>query len=1033
MAAALAAALVSVSPCFAQLAPKGSPWKALAEMPPEAEAAPRGMRPQQFAPFQLDRAAIAALLAAAPIEDTPAAAQPLALPVPMPDGTLATFEVVESSVMAPELQARYPMIRTYVGAMRGDQRTVGRFDLTPLGFHAQILGPGGTIYVDPYTKNDQTGHYASFYLKDFGPMHWSCQLPDGALPQPDPEPVPTEATGPTRKVYRAAVATTGEFTAAYGGTVVSGLSAVTTAINRTTGIYELECAIRFQLVANNDLLIWVDAAADPYTNSSPSAMLTENQNSINTIIGFSNYDIGHAFGTGGGGIAQLGVVGGTNKARGVSANFPPFGETPSTTLTVAHEMGHQFNAAHSWNGTNGGCTSDQWGGSQQSFEPGSGSTIMSYSGACGADDLAGSRDAYFSSGSYDRITAWSSGATGAPWQSEPTGNNAPTVNAGANFTIPARTPFVLTATGSDPDGDPLTYCWEQRNAGSSRFALAAGDPGTGPIIRSWLASSSPVRTIPRLSNLLANTTTPGEILPTTNRSLIFRCTTRDNKPGAGGTNTDEMNISVINTGTPFKVTFPDVSAGTLSGLQTVTWNVAGTTAAPISTANVKISLSTDGGNTFPTVLIASTPNDGSQAVQLPQVSSGQARIKVEAVGNIYFDVSDQNFTLTPAPAGVLFASGGTTTFVDTAANGNNNGGLDPGENSVQLTIPVKNSGLTLATGVTATLTSLTATATVNSGSSTYPDMTNNVPVTNASPFVVSLSSSHVCGNPVNLRMTVTSAQGTNFFDFAIASGVASPPVGPVAYSWTGATAIPDGVAAGVIIPVVVSGATGKIIDVNFRLDGSACSTTSTSTTVALNTTFVGDFQAALISPIGTTCTLFSRLTNGAGNNNGNNFCQTLFDSQGGFPSIQSQTASAAPFTGTFTPLNSLNIFNGQNPNGTWNVRFQDLAADDPGTIRAFSILLTTQLVSCQPPNTVPACSPADIATEGSSDVNAGPDGFLTGADFDLFLNAFFNDLRRASDNTLIADLTDGDGTGGPDEFLTGSDFDKFIDLFFAGC
>ena len=77
----------------------------------------------------------------------------------------------------------------------------------------------------------------------------------------------------------------------------------------------------------------------------------------------------------------------------------------------------------------------------------------------------------------------------------------------------------------------------------------------------------------------------------------------------------------------------------------MTWDVAGTDAAPVNAANVKISLSTDGGHTYPIVLAASTPNDGSQSVAFRTSPRSGARIKIEAVGNVFFDVSNADFTI----------------------------------------------------------------------------------------------------------------------------------------------------------------------------------------------------------------------------------------------------------------------------------------------------------------------------------------------------------------------------------------------------
>jgi hypothetical protein len=220
----------------------------------------------------------------------------------------------------------------------------------------------------------------------------------------------------------------------------------------------------------------------------------------------------------------------------------------------------------------------------------------------------------------------------------------PTVNAGPNYTIPQGTPFTLTATGTDPNGDYLTYTWEEMDLGTA--SPPSTDDGSRPIFRSFLPTSSPSRTFPKLADILNNTTTIGESLPTTTRSMNFRVTARDNRLGGGGTASDDMIVNVRADSGPFVVTQPDIAVTwPVGSSQTVTWNVANTTGAPVSCVNVKISLSTDGGNTFPIVLAASTPNDGTEAITMPNYPTTSARIKVEAVGNVFFDISNANFTI----------------------------------------------------------------------------------------------------------------------------------------------------------------------------------------------------------------------------------------------------------------------------------------------------------------------------------------------------------------------------------------------------
>ncbi len=604
------------------------------------------IQPEKYQYVELDAVALVDALERAPMEFTnEAITQPLIMTLAMPDGSFARFSVVESPIMDPALGAKFPEIRTYLGQGLDDLAATVRFDWTPAGFHAQILSPNGAVYIDPLWRND-TVSYASYFKRDYrkGADGFNCLVPgEQAMPLPEGEGG-VASTGEIRRTYRLACAATLEYTNFHGGTQASGLAAVVTAINRVSGVYETEVSVRLSLVANNNVIIYTSGTGDPYTNSDGVAMLTQNQSNLNSVIGSANYDIGHVFSTGGGGVAGLGVVcNSSQKARGVTGLPSPTGDAFYIDY-VAHEMGHQFGSNHCFNGVNGSCAGGNRNGST-AYEPGSSSTIMGYAGICGADNLQNNSDPYFHSVSFDEIRVFtqSGGGNGCAQQTA-TGNLPPTVNAGADYVIPRNTPFALTAvSGSDPDGDAITYSWEQRDLGAAQ-ALSAADNGTSPILRVWNPTTSPTRTVPRLSNLLNNTLPIGEKYPAVNRTMDFRVVVRDNRAGSGGVGVDNMIVTVNSTAGPFTVTSPNTNV-LLSGLITVTWNVANTTAAPVNAANVDIYVSTNGGNTFPTLLLSGTPNDGSEQVMLPSVNSTTARIKVQGSGNIFFDISNTNFQI----------------------------------------------------------------------------------------------------------------------------------------------------------------------------------------------------------------------------------------------------------------------------------------------------------------------------------------------------------------------------------------------------
>ncbi|MBL8759067.1 MAG: hypothetical protein JNK35_11620 [Phycisphaerae bacterium] len=649
------------------------PWSILPALPDAVAAAPAWIRPARAQWLALDDAAMRAALAAAPLEGTPAANAPLVLTLPDPTGRLQRFAIVESPIMEPALAAQFPQIKTYAGKGLDDGAATIRLDLTPQGFHAQVLSPrrdaddadpragdlwpggpawpGGAWYIDPVSRNDWI-HHASYFKRDLPNRHraeWTCAVeaePDD-LEQIQGE-VGISRAGPTLRTYRLAAACTGEYAAFHGGTVASAQAAIVTAINRVNQIYEVEFAIRLVLVANNTAIVFTDAASDPFTNGVPNTLIGESQTIINNLIGSANYDIGHTLNTGGGGLAGLGVVcRSTQKARGVTGLSSPTGD-PFVIDYLCHELGHQFGASHTFNSSLGSCASNRSGSS--AYEPGSGSTIMAYTGICAEDDLQRDADPMFHSRSFDQVLTYTTTGQGANCDAtSSTGNTAPSVSAGAARTIPSQTPFILTATASDADGDALSYSWEQRDLGPAA-TLNTPDDGLFPLVRTRAPVTSPTRVVPRLSTILAGTTNNQERLPQVSRTMRWRVTARDNRAGGGGLNTSDVSLTVVGAAGPFRVTFP---SGPLSwpatSTQTVSWDVAGTTANGINTAAVNILLSTDGGNTFPHTLATNTPNDGAEPVTIPETLSTNARIKIEPVGNIYFAISGGPITITSAP------------------------------------------------------------------------------------------------------------------------------------------------------------------------------------------------------------------------------------------------------------------------------------------------------------------------------------------------------------------------------------------------
>lgn len=652
-------------------------------------AAPRTIAPVACRLVRLDTAGLRQLLGSAPREDTAmAGALAAELPLPMPDGTVQRFRVVEAPIMAPEPARRYPDIRTYRGQGIDEPDATLRCDLTPRGFHAQILRAGDAVYIDPYRQGDASiyqSYFRSDLRRDPGDPPFECRVGEAHESfQPgvrEPEPRSRLApSGGTLRTYRLALAGTGEYTtrvcAPAPAAVACGLAAMVTSMNRVNGVYEREVAIRMVLVANNDLLVYTDGDRDPYTNNNGSAMLGENQSNIDAVIGDANYDIGHVFSTGGGGVAYVGVPCKSGwKARGVTGRPNPVGD-PFDIDYVAHEMGHQWGAYHTFNGSTGSCSGNR--SASAAYEPGSGSTIMAYAGICGSEDLQPNSDAYFHSKSFSQIVAYSTGDGDVCAVKTATGNSPPVPNAGPSFSIPMQTPFTLTGSAADPDGDPLTFCWEEYDLGAQ--SPPQGDASAArPVFRSFNPTSSPSRTFPRMGDILAGTQTFGEWMSQRTRTMTFRLTARDNRAGGGGVNWASTTVSVTSAAGPFAVSQP--AAGTVwdgGGTAAVAWDVANTTSAPVSCGAVDILLSTDGGLSFPTVLAAATPNDGSQTVAVPALDASRARVKVACSNNIFFDISNPDFTIVcnapqafalVAPADAAALSGNVVTLQWDAASG----------------------------------------------------------------------------------------------------------------------------------------------------------------------------------------------------------------------------------------------------------------------------------------------------------------------------------------------------------------------------
>ncbi len=611
--------------------------------------------------YQLDINAFKSLLQNVPLRGDNNELSKVIVEFPTVDNEFESFRVMEASVMHPELQAEFPNMRSYVGQSVDTPANLIRFSITPQGLHTMMLSPGqGTQYIDPYTRN---GNFYMVYAKRNLPSledAWVCEFVDsvdasGINNNFDIDAARNANDGLLR-TYELALACTIEYSAYHinaagvgGGTLTQRKAAVLAAMNvtmtRVNGVYERELSLTMVLVPNNLNIIFVDS--DNFDNENAGTLINQSQTVIDQIIGSPNYDIGHTFSTGGGGLAGLNVpcVNG-NKARGITGLTAPVGDAYDIDF-VAHEMGHQFGSEHTFNGSMGQCAGNNRSAAN-AYEPGSGSTIMAYAGICSPQNVQGNSDDYFHQRSIVRIWAnISSGNSSTCSTNTATGNSAPTAEAGPNYLIPMLTPYKLTASSTDPNGIAShTYTWEQYDLGPAGIPIET--TSSGPLVRSFEGTTNPSRVIPRLQDLITSGgSTTWEKLVSVARPINYRVTVRDNAAAGGQTAADNMMATSVAGAGPFVVT--SQSTDNISWAQgsneTITWNVAGTTGNGINTSNVNILLSTDGGLTYPTVLASNTPNDGSQAITVPNIQEPFCRVMVEAVGNIFFNINPKNFAI----------------------------------------------------------------------------------------------------------------------------------------------------------------------------------------------------------------------------------------------------------------------------------------------------------------------------------------------------------------------------------------------------
>ena len=692
-------------------------WK---EIPESAVAVPENARrtvePAHYRTYRLDYPALVVALSRAPMEFTEEARlRPPVVQLPTAEGELRAFRVWESPIMAPELTERYPEIRTYAGEAVDDPTLRVRMGVGYQGFHAFIRDAQGRIQSVRTYADGQREYYVVYRQSDL-PRELLFQngVPCGTeedelsaeewerLLEKAQHGVQERSNNPALvKTYRTAIAAKGEYSQFHGGTKASVLAAINTALNYIVNIQEPDFGVRLVLIPNNDAIIFLDPNTDPYSGETVGDWMNQNPGAINPIIGIDAYDIGHVFAryiTGN----QAGVAGGRacnsfGKARGASSASNT--NTEYFFRVAAHELGHQMSASHTWSNCPG---AEQQLFQGTAFEPGSGSTIMSYAGACGGSNVQGDADSYFHLASIIQVRNFVTQDEGATCGGEIDVNNRrPSVSilSPRNVVIPIQTPFRLSAQGTDPDGDPLRYCWEQFDTGPS---TPLGQPtGNAPMFRSFPPTVSPTRFLPRLQTVANNALSITEVIPNYSRSFTFRVSVRD---GKGSQAWDEIRFSANENGGPFRVDYPNANGivWTQGEDQVVEWDVANTDKPPFNCRRVNIRMSTDGGLSFPITLATDVPNNGRHCIRVPNINSTSVRILVEAADNLFFDMSNANLRI-QAPDAPTFTLCAPTLY-DTVCLPAQHSSTISTRAIGNFTTPITLAALNLPAGATATFT-----------------------------------------------------------------------------------------------------------------------------------------------------------------------------------------------------------------------------------------------------------------------------------------------------------------------------------------
>lgn len=584
--------------------------------------------------------------------------------LPNLSGETDKFTLVDSKTLSPALQSQFPALLSFAGKSVNNPNLSLRLDFNEKGLFAWIKSPTESYFIHSLDDKNELilfdeSSYKAAYKYTYNELEPRKLREAISTPKLKTRRA-LKANGEKMRTYRLAVSCTGEYANYHGGTKALALSAIVTSINRVNEVFENDLAIRLELIPNMGDILFTNAATDPYVDNNSSQLIDAVQEQIDQLIGQENYDIGHVFSTGGGGVAQLASVCGSLKGSGVTGSATPMGD-PFDIDFVAHELGHQFGAEHTFNSKERSCSGSGW--EFAAYEPGSGTTIMAYAGICEPDNIQQLSDAYFHTQSIEEIVTFINGKGGTCGTLTPLNNTPPTVTVPeGGFFIPISTPFKLTGFATDKEDSLLTYCWEQYDLGP--FGSPTAPQENAPLFRSFIPTSSASRYFPQLEDVVTGQSTLGELLPTYSRDLTFRLTVRDNHLAGGGVNDAQLAFKSTDQAGPFLVTSQtDTVSYEVNEVMKVTWDVANTNVSPVNCGFVRIMLSTDGGYTYPITLVKNTPNDGEEDITIPNNLTTEGRIKVAATDNVFYNINTTDFTIA-APSSPSFALNISPQFQD---------------------------------------------------------------------------------------------------------------------------------------------------------------------------------------------------------------------------------------------------------------------------------------------------------------------------------------------------------------------------------